>query len=85
MAKKKKPKQVTKKKKPKCCRREKVIGEPTVVKSVSQEAAEKALDKVFKKPVCEYYNTTTGEIYPKIFFRKDSLWTRLQRFFGFLP
>lgn len=48
---------------------EKVYGDPTPVKPT--------------RPVSEYYNTKTGEIYPKIFFR-DSWWTRLKRFFGII-
>jgi hypothetical protein len=38
-------------------------------------------DPMVVRPVSEYYNLETGEIYPKIFFR-ESLWTRLKRFFG---
>ncbi len=38
-------------------------------------------DPMLVRPVSEYYNLETGEIYPKIFFR-ESLWTRLKRFFG---
>lgn len=65
----KKPKHCTKK----CetvCTREKVCGEPMPVKPL--------------RPVSEYYNLETGEIYPKIFF-KQSLWTRFLRFLGLAP
>jgi len=71
-----KKKQSNKKSKPcnkKCeqvCTREKVCGEPTPVKPL--------------RPVGEYYNLETGEIYPKIFF-KESWWTRFLRFIGFIP
>jgi hypothetical protein len=51
-------------------KREKVTGDPMPVKPV--------------RPVCEYYNTTTGEIYPKIFF-KESWWTKFKRFLGLVP
>lgn len=37
------------------------------------------------RPVSEYYNTETYEPYPKLIFRQDSLWTRIKRFFGFIP
>jgi hypothetical protein len=37
------------------------------------------------RPVGEYYNIETGEIYPKIFFRQDSLWDKVRRFFGYIP
>ena len=37
------------------------------------------------RPVNEFYNVETGEIYPKIFFRTDSLWDKIKRFFGFIP
>ena len=37
------------------------------------------------RPVSDYYDLDTGEIYPKIFFRQDSLWTKIKRFFGYLP
>ena len=68
----KKKKKCTKKKGckkscPTSCEREKTYGDPTPVKPM--------------RPVSEYYNVETGEIYPKIFF-KESLWTRLKRFFG---
>lgn len=33
------------------------------------------------RPVSEYYNLKTGEIYPKVFF-KESWWTRFKRFLG---
>ena len=66
----------------KICSREKVYGEPNIVKPVSQELAGKALDNMVKqRPVSEYYNLETGEIYPKIFF-KESWWTRFKRFLG---
>lgn len=54
----------------KSCTREKVCGEPMPVKPL--------------RPVSEYYNLETGEIYPKIFFR-ESWWTKLQRFIGLIP
>jgi hypothetical protein len=54
----------------KICTREKVCGEPMPVKPL--------------RPVSEYYNLETGEIYPKIFF-KESLWTRFLRFLGLAP
>lgn len=50
------------------------------------EIREKAFgDPVVVRPVSEYYNLESGEIYPKIFFRQDSLWTKIKRFFGYLP
>jgi hypothetical protein len=48
-------------------------------KSIKREKAYG--DPMVVRPVSEYYNLETGEIYPKIFFR-ESLWTRLKRFFG---
>lgn len=36
------------------------------------------------RPVSDYYNLQTGEIYPKIFF-KESWWTRFKRFLGIVP
>jgi hypothetical protein len=54
----------------KICTREKVCGEPMPVKPL--------------RPVSEYYDLQTGEIYPKIFF-KESLWTRFLRFLGLAP
>lgn len=69
----------------KVCSREKVCGEPNLVKPVSQELARKALDNMVKqRPVSEYYNLETGEIYPKVFF-KESLWTKFLRFIGLVP
>lgn len=63
-----------KKKTKKCCKkkcdqtiREKVCGDPVPVKPL--------------RPVSEYYNLETGEIYPKVFF-KESWWTRFKRFLG---
>lgn len=41
-------------------------------------------DPMVVRPVSEYYNLETGEIYPKIFFR-ESWWTKLKRFFGIIP
>jgi hypothetical protein len=38
-------------------------------------------DPMVVRPVSEYYNLETGEIYPKIFF-KESWWTKLKRFLG---
>lgn len=52
------------------CSREKVCGEPMPVKPL--------------RPVSEYYDLQTGEIYPKIFF-KESLWTKFLRFLGLAP
>jgi hypothetical protein len=37
------------------------------------------------RPASEYYNLESGEIYPKIFFRQDTLWDKIKRFFGFIP
>lgn len=69
-------------------------------KSIQSKSEKKRLqvmkDEVFKtygdpqpvqivRPVKEYYNTETGEIYPKVFFRKDSWWDRIKRFFGYIP
>lgn len=69
----------------KVCSREKVCGEPNLVKPVSQELVEKTLDNMVKqRPVSEYYNLETGEIYPKIFF-KESWWTIFKRFLGLVP
>lgn len=47
--------------------REKAYGEPTPIKPL--------------RPVSEYYNLETNEIYPKIFF-KEGLWTKFLRFLG---
>jgi hypothetical protein len=70
----KKKKPNTKSKKTSCkktcfnsCQREKTYGVPMMVKPL--------------RPVSEYYNLQTGEIYPKIFFR-ESWWTKLKRFLG---
>lgn len=62
-----------KKKKPLVSKEEvfKSYGEPQPVKIV--------------RPVKEYYNTETGEIYPKVFFRQDSWWDKIRRFFGYIP
>lgn len=69
----------------KVCNIEKVYGEPNIVKPVSQALAGKALDNMVKqRPVSEYYNLETGEIYPKVLF-KESLWTRFLRFIGLVP
>ena len=54
----------------KVCSREKVCGEPMIVKPM--------------RPVSEYYNLETGEIYPKVLF-KESLWTKFLRFIGLVP
>ena len=54
----------------KSCIREKVCGEPMPVKPL--------------RPVSEYYNLETGEIYPKVLF-KESLWTKFLRFIGLVP
>jgi len=51
------------------CSREKTHGDPMTVKPL--------------RPVSEYYNLETGEIYPKIFFR-ESWWTKLKRFLGLI-
>jgi hypothetical protein len=56
------------------CVREKVCGDPAPVQHV-----EKIINQ--PRPVSEYYNLETGEIYPKIFF-KESWWTRFKRFLG---
>jgi len=68
----KKKKKCTKKKSckkscPTSCKREKAYGDPVPVKPM--------------RPVCEYYNLQTGEIYPKIFF-KESWWDKIKRFLG---
>jgi len=52
------------------CNKEKVYGDPNVVKPL--------------RPVSEYYNLATNEIYPKIFFR-ETWWTKLKRFLGLIP
>lgn len=52
------------------CNKEKVYGDPNVVKPL--------------RPVSEYYNLATNEIYPKIFFR-ETWWTKLKRFLGLMP
>lgn len=67
---KKKPKNKISSKKKNSCDREKVYGEPMLVKPL--------------RPVSEHYNLETGEIYPKIFF-KESLWVRFKRFLGLVP
>jgi hypothetical protein len=54
----------------KSCHREKAYGDPMPVKPC--------------RPVSEYYNLETGEIYPKIFFR-ESWWTKFKRFIGLIP
>lgn len=38
-----------------------------------------------KRPVSEYYNLKTNEIYPKLIFREDSWWIRIKRFLGLIP
>jgi len=52
------------------CSREKAYGDPMIVKPM--------------RPVSEYYNLETGEIYPKVLF-KESLWTKFLRFIGLAP
>jgi hypothetical protein len=42
-------------------------------------------DPVPVRPVSDYYNVETGENYPKIFFTPDTIWTKIKRFFGFVP
>lgn len=42
-------------------------------------------DPMIVRPVTEFYNVRTGEIYPKIFFRKDTFWDKIKRFFGYIP
>jgi len=54
----------------KICTREKTYGDPMPVKPL--------------RPVSEYYNLETGEIYPKVLF-KESLWTKFLRFIGLVP
>jgi hypothetical protein len=71
----KKKKKCTKKKSckktcSKSCPREKAYGDPMPVKPL--------------RPVSEYYNLETGEIYPKIFFR-ESWWVKIKRFLGLIP
>jgi hypothetical protein len=74
----KKKKKVKSKPKKKVCKKscsksiscEKAYGDPTPVKPL--------------RPVCEYYNLETGEIYPKIFF-KESWWVKIKRFLGLIP
>lgn len=72
-------------KKVKSCIMEKTFGEPMPIEShsSSKDAAKKALDSMFNKPrpVSEYYNLKTGEIFPRVSF-KDPLWTRIKRFFS---
>lgn len=38
---------------------------------------------VIAQPTLSY--DQNGEVYPKLIFRPDSWWTRLLRFFGFVP
>lgn len=71
-----KKKKVAKAKK-KCCKKKKVCDSTIPEKAYG--------DPMPVRPVSEYYNTQTNEIYPKIFFRQDSLWDKIKRFFGFIP
>lgn len=49
------------------------------------EQREKAYgDPMPVRPVSDYYNTTTGEIFPKVFL-KESLWTKIKKFLGLQP
>lgn len=59
----------------------------TPKKSLPQtDAREKAYgDPVPVRPVSDYYDLKTGEVYPKIFFREDSWWDKIKRFFGYIP
>ncbi|NDG32238.1 hypothetical protein EB118_19445, partial [bacterium] len=50
-------------------KKQKTFGDPMSVKPL--------------RPVSEYYNLQTGEIYPKIFFR-ESMWTKIKRFLGLI-
>lgn len=59
------------------CTREKVCGDPAPVQHV-----EKIVNQ--QRPVSEYYNLETGEIYPKVFLH-DSWWIRIKRFLGLIP
>ena len=63
---------MTKKKKAKkCCK-----------KKCDQTIREKVCGEPYPvRPVSEYYNLETGEIYPKVFF-KESWWIRFKRFLG---
>jgi hypothetical protein len=75
----KKKKKISSKKKP--CSLEK-CNKNQCVKNCGKEKAFGDPSPV--RPVGEYYNLQTGEIYPKIFF-KESWWTKLKRFFGLVP
>ena len=68
----KKKKKIVSKKKPLC--KKKI---PTREKAYG--------DPVPVRPASDYYDLQTGEIYPKIFFRQDSLWDKIKRFFGYIP
>ncbi len=54
-------------------------------KPCSKKKTKKECENKCSRPVSDYYNLETGEIYPKIFFRKDSLWDKIRRFFGYIP
>jgi hypothetical protein len=74
-------KKITKPKK-KTCKKKKTSVKNTSAISMREKTYG---DPALVKPLDDYNNTKTSEIYPKIFFRQDSLWYKIKRFFGFTP
>lgn len=59
-------------------------------KATKKSKRKSSIEKVYGepssvKPVREYYSLKSNEIYPKIFFRKDTMWDKVKRFFGYIP
>ena len=55
-------------------------------KKIATPVRERAFgDPHIVRPVSEFYSPVTNEIYPKIFFRKDTMWDKVKRFFGYIP
>jgi hypothetical protein len=72
---KKKKKKSKKKSKMKC--RNKAYSDPAPLQS--QEVAAQTLDKIYN----QYKDP--HQVYPKLIFKSDSLWTRFLRFFRLVP
>lgn len=53
-------------------------------KSKNKKSIKQKKETTRFRPAYEYYNMTTGEIYPKIFF-KETFWTKLLKFLGLKP
>jgi hypothetical protein len=74
-------------------KKKKVVAKKSPTK---KKVAKKKCDNIYERekaygdpmpvrPVSDYYNVETGENYPKVFFTHDTIWTKIKRFFGFVP